>query len=263
MRPCTVIAGTIGWEYVMRPILTDSGGDSFGAAVALGYPLLDLAILTVLVVTLYAAGGRYSPLALVLTGAAAFQIVSDSAYTFVLTRTGSDNVGIPMELGWLAAYLLIAVCFSRPNAGDRRRPGAPQVLPSVWRCPRLGVPLLALLLHSAVQGHPSPVLLSGAIAAISLIVSRQAFTLQDSFALLVRAANSDDLTQLPNRRRFEEEAKRHVAQARRRQAKGAVLLLGLDDLKAVNDGPLGRRRRLDGRGQRARSEPTPRTTSPG
>lgn len=238
----TVIAATIGWEYIMRPILADGGGSGIGAGVALGYPVFDLAILTVLMVTLYASGARYSTLALVLAGAAVFQVVSDSAYTYAQTTTGYNNAANPVELGWLGAYLLMAVCFVLPAESLERSEGQERhglsaiglALPYLF-----GAPLLALLLLSAVQGKPSLVLLSGTIAVIGLIVSRQALTLRGSFASLVRAAYFDDLTELPNRRRFEERGNRHLARDRRQRTKGALLLLGLDDMKAVND-TLGR-----------------------
>ena len=230
-----VVAGTIGWEFIMLPIIGENGGQAFAGAVALGYPLADLALLSTLVVTLYASGGRASTLALVLLAAGMFQIASDGAYSYVLNTTGYDNVGNPMELGWIAAYLLIAVCFLLPEepakvSNDVRPSAVGLVLPYA-----LGVPLLALLITSAVRGHPSLVLLGGAIGAVALVILRQFLTLRDNLALLVRAANFDDLTGLPNRRRFEEDMRRHLSQSRGREAQGALFLLGLDDLKAIND----------------------------
>jgi diguanylate cyclase (GGDEF)-like protein/PAS domain S-box-containing protein len=49
-------------------------------------------------------------------------------------------------------------------------------------------------------------------------------------------ADHDALTGLYNRRRFEEELERHIAQGRRYGMSGALLLLDLDDFKLVNDG---------------------------
>ena len=48
-------------------------------------------------------------------------------------------------------------------------------------------------------------------------------------------ADHDGLTGLFNRRRFEEELERHIAHGRRYGMDGALLLLDLDDFKAVND----------------------------
>jgi diguanylate cyclase (GGDEF)-like protein/PAS domain S-box-containing protein len=48
-------------------------------------------------------------------------------------------------------------------------------------------------------------------------------------------AEHDDLTGLMNRRRFQEELERHLAEGRRYGLTGALLVLDLDDFKAVND----------------------------
>jgi diguanylate cyclase (GGDEF)-like protein/PAS domain S-box-containing protein len=48
-------------------------------------------------------------------------------------------------------------------------------------------------------------------------------------------ADHDDLTGLINRRRFQEELERHLAQCRRYGMSGALLLLDLDGFKEVND----------------------------
>ena len=48
-------------------------------------------------------------------------------------------------------------------------------------------------------------------------------------------ADHDGLTGLFNRRRFEEELERHVAEARRYGTPGALLLIDVDGLKAIND----------------------------
>jgi diguanylate cyclase (GGDEF)-like protein/PAS domain S-box-containing protein len=48
-------------------------------------------------------------------------------------------------------------------------------------------------------------------------------------------ADHDDLTGLMNRRRFQEELERHLAECRRYGMTGALLVLDLDGFKAVND----------------------------
>jgi diguanylate cyclase (GGDEF)-like protein len=49
-------------------------------------------------------------------------------------------------------------------------------------------------------------------------------------------ATTDDLTGLPNRRRFRSELEREIAAARRYHTPLSLLLLDLDDFKAINDG---------------------------
>ena len=230
-----LVAGAIGWEFLMQPVLADSGGDTFAGAVALGYPLLDLALLTTLVVTLYASGGNVSMTVLLLAAAALSQITADSAYTYALTTTGYDNLGNPMELGWLAAYLLLAICFLIPGERIRRPATSRPSLAGLVLPYALALPLLSLLVLGAVRDHPSLVLLAATIAAVGLVVFRQFLTLRESFALLLRAANFDELTGLPNRRRFQDEIQRQRTRGRARDPTGAVIRIGIDDLKVVND----------------------------
>ena len=54
-------------------------------------------------------------------------------------------------------------------------------------------------------------------------------------ASLQRLADHDPLTDLWNRRRFEEELRRQVARCQRYGEKAALLLMDLDGFKAVND----------------------------
>jgi diguanylate cyclase (GGDEF)-like protein len=49
-------------------------------------------------------------------------------------------------------------------------------------------------------------------------------------------ATTDDLTGLPNRRRFRSELEREISAARRYRSPLSLLLLDLDDFKAINDG---------------------------
>jgi diguanylate cyclase (GGDEF)-like protein/PAS domain S-box-containing protein len=70
----------------------------------------------------------------------------------------------------------------------------------------------------------------GSIALGRDITERKRFEAQ-----LAHLANHDPLTGLFNRRRFEEELERHLAQARRYGIPGALLWLDLDRFKEVND----------------------------
>lgn len=52
---------------------------------------------------------------------------------------------------------------------------------------------------------------------------------------LQRQASQDSLTGLKNRRRFEEDLRTEMARSQREEARGALLMLDLDNFKAVND----------------------------
>ncbi|OGO51685.1 MAG: hypothetical protein A2148_10005 [Chloroflexi bacterium RBG_16_68_14] len=177
------IAGVVSWEYILEPTVTSSGYSALYELIALGYPLLDIGLLTALVVTLYASGGRFSWRSLVLVGATLASIVADGIYTYAVATTGYDNVGNPLELGWLLAYVLLGICFVLPD--ERPQEAAPPRPSSVG----LVLPYAAILLASglaiggAVWGSPSPVLIGGAIAVVPLVFLRQLLTLRENSTL--------------------------------------------------------------------------------
>lgn len=228
----SVITGAIGFEYLMKPVAHSGGQGAFADAVALGYPVLDLALFGALIASWYAAGGKLSRPAFVLAVAVLCQVISDGIYTYVLVTTGYDNVGNPVELGWLGAYLLLAVCFALPYEplSERRSERSSTfglALPYVCILPIAGLVVFGLVQHQA-----SSVLIGGAVTAVVMIVARQFLTLRDNLDQLSHAANFDVLTGLPNRRRFEEDLK----QAFEGPSEGtALVLVDVDDLKSVND----------------------------
>jgi diguanylate cyclase (GGDEF)-like protein len=65
--------------------------------------------------------------------------------------------------------------------------------------------------------------------------NRMAAELQALTQELERRSLTDELTQLPNRRSLTEALRREIAQARRRSAQLAVIMLDIDHFKAVND----------------------------
>ncbi len=81
----------------------------------------------------------------------------------------------------------------------------------------------------------SPVLdADGSLVAISTI-ARDIADRKRFEAQLKHLADHDPLTGLPNRRRFEDELDKRVAEVRRYGGGGAVLMLDLDNFKYVND----------------------------
>ncbi|MEX1254556.1 MAG: EAL domain-containing protein [Dehalococcoidia bacterium] len=230
-----VVAGAIGWHYLMQPIVATSDQGWAAAGVALGYPVLDLALFGALILALYAANGRFSRRAVLLATAAAMQVITDGVYSYNLTTAGYDNVGNPLELGWIAVYLLIAASFVAPDEPVSAEDDE-QLSPFGLVLPYVAIaPLAALVSTGAITGRASLVLIAAAVGVTMLVVARQFVTLRLNLTKLAYAANHDRLTRLPNRRWFEEEAERYLTRARRQGGTGAVLFIDLDDFKAVNE----------------------------
>ena len=189
-----LVAGAAAWEYLLHPIIQQEGRTAFGAAVALGYPLFNVGLLGVLVVALYATPRPYSPRALVLFAACAVQVVTESVYTYVVTVSQYNNIGDPLELGWLAAYLLIAIAFVLPaeavedrarSSGDDRRSFAGLVLPYA-----VVFPVGTVAIVDAVRGGASPVIVGAVAAIVGLVVVRQIMTLRENQTMLRDAESS-------------------------------------------------------------------------
>lgn len=92
------------------------------------------------------------------------------------------------------------------------------------------------------DGHPVPVNGSTAVVLDPERPNQQAYayvihdlSAHEHLEQLRHLANHDPLTQLYNRRRFDEELHARLAEARRYRVHGALLLLDLDYFKAIND----------------------------
>ncbi len=181
-----VVCGTVIWHYVVHPVAAAEGYSSFSAMVALGYLLLDFGLLTALVVTLYASGGHFSLRSRVLLMATLALVLADSAYTYAVNTTGYDMSGSPMDLGWVANYLLIAVAFVLPPEEEKEVTPSKQSLAGL-AIPYFGVAPLAavVLMEEARTGNFTAVLL-GAALAVGLVIIRQLLTLADNLALYRR-----------------------------------------------------------------------------
>jgi diguanylate cyclase (GGDEF)-like protein len=114
--------------------------------------------------------------------------------------------------------------------GTERQPEAIICVPLSAR----GVALGALSLYRRGDDRafqPSEVELVAHFADVAAVALHNATTLVE----LQRLAATDDLTGLENRRRFYEELERHAANAARHKTPLSLLLLDLDNFKAVND----------------------------
>jgi diguanylate cyclase (GGDEF)-like protein len=199
------------WLYLPWPILLLLGLRRFHARLALpGSARLDLAVLGVLLVG----------------GSLAAQVLAGSSAAAKLPQ-------------WLAGAALLhaaTMCWRAP--ADRDAVGL-RVLGGLWFCAAL--PLLmsapwAMDLPNSALLQTSVVTLGSLASAFVALASsshRTEHELQASRRKLRVLANIDMLTQVPNRRRFEELARR----ALRTDAPGSavLLLVDIDHFKQIND----------------------------
>jgi diguanylate cyclase (GGDEF)-like protein len=169
---------------------------------------------------------------LLLAAACAANAVADTGF-LVLAATGRYTDGSIVDALWSSAYLLVAAAAWRDRGDDeplRLEGGRVLVVPVL-----VTVVSLLVLLGDAL----GPVSLAAqllAAAAISAVLVRVALTFSEvaSLAETRRAARTDDLTGLANRRAFYQRVTAvtgSVAGAPR----SVVMLIDLDHFKEVND----------------------------
>ncbi|MDA8291219.1 MAG: EAL domain-containing protein [Actinomycetota bacterium] len=245
----------ISWHFLMGAYATDPTVGIFGRLVNLAYPVLDLAVLFIVVEGLVFGTAR-RPVHRLLAVAMIAMVVSDFVYDVMVVH-GTYTVGDPVDAGWLLNYLLVGVAALHPSMA--LRPGA--VPPDAMRV-RRRLPLVAvagliapvILVVGALLGSPSDV---GPLAAISvavfvLVVVRlwwmldhvggQARALEVALGerealegeLRVRAFH-DDLTGLANRALLHDRVDHALASVARGHGLVGVCFCDLDGFKTIND----------------------------
>jgi len=257
-----VVAGAlfmVSWVTVLGGAYRSGSGSALDQAITLAYPIGDVVTGTMVLTVLATRRWRWgNPLVLIGLGLATMA-VSDSAYAWY-TQTNSYSTGNPLDIGYVAAYLLLALAALRPEAtsapehglgtgGDRRQRGRSPVGGVVVPYTTVSIAIVTWI-AAAVTGHRDDmVLLTCGWSVIVLVLVRQFVTLLDNRRLnaalevkvselagrereLEQLAFHDPLTGLPNRAFF----LRRVEQALRTGgAPVAVMFIDVDDFKTVND----------------------------
>jgi diguanylate cyclase (GGDEF)-like protein len=223
--------------------------EAFGVAVA--YPTTDM-VLVVIVVLL--AVTRRVPLAyrpqlwLLGSGLVALSL-SDSIFAY-LVSTGAEEMPPLTNAGFIAGPLLIAIA-AGTTAGAAAPSGTVAASPAVERA-HLVLPYTLVALTGAVVAVQSAtgaridsVEASLTWVVMAAVLVRQMITLTQNTALLARVsaaqaelahrAHHDPLTGLANRALFGERLDEAVHRHREHGRQFALLVIDLDDFKAVND----------------------------
>jgi diguanylate cyclase (GGDEF)-like protein len=238
-------AGILVWIFLMSPYLGDESLDTFGVAIAMAYPLMDVLLVGVVARVLLAPrpGGPAFPLLLAFLGLFA---VNDFIYGFTILD-GTYEVG-PLDLGWIAGAFCLAAAGAHPSMRSLAAP-APQGEP------RLGPARLAMLGSACLlapaafalqqlrgQEADLGVVMGGWLVLFLLVLVRLTLTV-NTLRMTLRQrrrleqelefrALHDGLTGLANRQLFGEQLEGALRTGARSVG---VLFIDLDDFKAVND----------------------------
>jgi diguanylate cyclase (GGDEF)-like protein/PAS domain S-box-containing protein len=183
-----VIAGSlliVSWATVLGTVYRAGTGGAVSQLIGLAYPAGDVVIGTMILI-LASRAPRVTRLPLLLLGGGLFaNLLADSSFAY-LTTTNSYGPGNPVDVGWVAGYLLIAVAALR--AASTREAAATEdgVQGRVWMfLPYLPVAAAAITagIEELQPGELDRVVFWGLLLVVVLVVIRQFLMLVDNQAL--------------------------------------------------------------------------------
>jgi diguanylate cyclase len=228
---CCAAAGSI---LTVQPVVATLGGSALSQIVGATYPVADLSLAVLIVGVITLKGGRPGSTWVWLGLGIVTFAVADTIY---LHRVAANTytVGTPLDGLWAVGLNLIAIAAVVPyRYGSRLAAPTPQalVLPNIF-----GAVGIAILVFGDISKHHLPIYaVILAVATLLTAVKRTAlgFSALRLLAASQRQARTDELTQLPNRRHFDEKVQRALA-GREPSERSAMLMIDLDGFKALND----------------------------
>ena len=237
-----VVAGgsllVISWVTALGAIYHTGNEGHLAFAVSVAYPLSDLVLLTVTVLTLAGTEPGHR-LTLGLIGAAMTMLaVADSAFVY-LSATNHYQLASLSDAGWPAGFALIAFAALSAKPNDSTIDDAGEIDEQWLWLPY--VPLTAVLAVGGWQMLPQLshhlVVAVGAVL-VGVTVVRQFLLVKDNHQLLTVVAHQafhDPLTGLANRALFADRLERAVKRQQRNHQPVTLICLDLNDFKLVND----------------------------
>jgi diguanylate cyclase len=232
-----IVAGlgiaAVGAAVVVGPVLRSATGSLAAVATNLAYPIADL-VLTALVVGVFSLRGWRLDRTWALLGAGFFVLtIADS---IVLLQV-ADNSGASSQVAnlfYMAGVAMIALAaWQQPQQSDMARTEGLSTLL---------IPGAFALAAMAVLGYDHfeevgllPFALAMLTVLAALLRTALAFRDRQTFNESRRQAVTDDLTELPNRRLFQQRLEETVARSALAGDGMAVLIVDLDRFKELND----------------------------
>ena len=218
-------AGSFLW--LMVPELSSAmGTDGFSVFMQFATPASDLLLLSGLIGVVGLLGRQAAPMWWALVGAASFLWATDSIWLLGISQD-AYHVGIPLDIGWIVAFLLFATAAWLPapvRAVVPDRTWAPMAAIAG------GASFLLLLFATQNRVPFGSVLLAAGAVVIGVVRGAQTMRAASAYQQARRQAERDELTGLANRRRLTT----FLGDSERMPA-GALLLIDIDRFKWVND----------------------------
>ena len=215
---------TLGTAFALHPVLPHFEGDFKQSFLAIIYPVADLILLCFIVATVVMQG--FSMRGLLLTVGVVIYTATDFLFLWQNLNL-SYEFGSLIDYGWLIGFVVIAESCWHPATDNKSKGGVSPVLITISVF--LSATFLALL-AIAPDNFPHFVLIP-AIGTLLLAFVRMSIALNQARNIGHEKilARTDELTMLPNRRRFISEIQNFAVR------EGSLLLMDLDGFKPVND----------------------------
>ena len=225
--------GAIAAAIVFDAVLHSAAGSTAAVITNLAYPVGDLLLLS-LVVGVIVVGGRrmVGTFGWIAAGMCAFA-VADSIYLYQ-SAIGSYTAGTPLEAGWAASAVLIAVAASRPVSAPLRR--GEERASSIAGPVGFGLAGLGLLIFDHFQ-RTNLLALALASLCVLAVLARLGVTFRDNNRMLSASrheAKTDALTELGNRRALLNDLAHELATPTHLGAT-MLILYDLNGFKQYND----------------------------
>jgi len=107
--------GVLSWVFLIAPYTHEASLSTLQKLVSMGYPLLDLVLLTAAIRLAVGDEGRSQAFRMVLAAVIAL-FVTDSLYSWFGLRGGYDNQTGYLQAGWAAFYLLFGAAALHPTS---------------------------------------------------------------------------------------------------------------------------------------------------
>jgi signal transduction histidine kinase len=184
----------ISWDLVLGPVYTASPTELFSKAVGLAYPVSDIAMVTIVLLTISRVRvGQRAPLAL-LAGGMLLNAAADSSFAY-LTTVQNFSSSYSIDLGWTMGYALIGLAAIRAGA-SRAAADAPASRLPRWKLlmPYAAVAVAGVLavITEITAGSLSRVLVWDLLVAIGVVLIRQFLFLRETHTLNGQIASKND-----------------------------------------------------------------------
>jgi two-component system cell cycle response regulator len=226
------LAASVVFQVVLHS-LGHRPGISAAVATNLAYPLADMLLLAIVVGMISLGGWRLTRGWLLLGGGFALFGVADSVYLFRVAEN-TYSYGTILDLGWLAAMLLLAAAASQPMgraAGATIEGRRLLVVPAVFASVGLVLEIVDHFLRLNV------VAIALASLALAAVIGRMGATFSEYLRVLATTreeAVTDSLTGLGNRRALMRDLDEVLEIATDAEPQ-LLLLFDLDGFKTYND----------------------------